>query len=545
MRAKIMLVLLFFVTSAACFGEWIYIGEGTSGWWGGPRYAAPTGRYITQARFVVTAANPGSPVHLTFSHFDGTSDYEDIGNVEAGKAYSSSVFPDSSGFGSTADANYHEVTAQWYVDVHDLSLDAPVISPSGGFIRPGAGISLSASASGAPAPEIRFTTNGAEPTTSSQLYAFPITSNSDITVKAIAVWRGMVSQISARTFAIGWSSPDIFPASGGFQVGDEVEVTVTNSPGNNGEGMILFRYTYGPGQTAWTQYANPILVTETSTIEAKVSGTDGESGVVSAAYEFILEKAATPVITPTGGIFTELPAVEITCATQGTTIYYTVNGTEPSKTSSAYSGPLSLSGSCRVKAFAAKPNMGDSDKVSRAYILDDPLPQGNGTGDAYTGYLDTRNGLFCQYETLGNDGLLDDIIRLDSDWAGGGSGGSGNTGNGSGTGTGGTTGGDSGGGSGNGGTGSGTGNTGDTSGGTTSYTTYTTNGGDSIYNNTSNTYNSGGGDTDYLGLGAVGAAALLPFIMGESGHTSIYGGDGDDEIKKEVEPWAGRIFFTK
>ncbi|MFZ2654530.1 MAG: FN3 associated domain-containing protein [Victivallales bacterium] len=427
-------------------------------------------------------------------------------------------------------------------EVTVTSLDVPTISPPGGIVRPDTLICI-LPPEGFPGSQIFYTTDGSIPTSSSMPYLYPFMISGGMTVRAIACYGGLKSAVNTRTFQIGWAPPEIFPPSAGFQVGDEVEVTVTNSPNNNGEGAILFRYSYGSGQTSWTEYVNPIIVTETSTIEAKVAGTDGESDVVSATYEFILENVATPVITPTGGAFTELPAVEISCATQGATIYYTTNGTEPSKTSSVYSGPITLTGSSRVKAFAAKVNMGDSDKVSRAYVLDDPLPQGDGTNDAYNDYLDTRNGLWYQYETLQDDGVLDDIIDLDDEWANGGVD----------TGAGGADGGDTGGGTDNGdGSGDAGGNTDDsgsdtggTSGGTS---TSTTNEGDSNYYSSSNTYNSydnSSGNTDYLSLGAIGAIGVLPFIMKQETHPSVNGGSASDEERNENDSWSKRINFTK
>ncbi|MFZ2654529.1 MAG: chitobiase/beta-hexosaminidase C-terminal domain-containing protein [Victivallales bacterium] len=409
-----------------------------------------------------------------------------------------------------------------------VPFEGPVISPPGGIIRPSTPISIASSS--VETPLIYYTTDGADPTTSSIFYEYPFALSSSATVKAIAVYEGVTSKISAKTFQIGWSPPEIFPSSAGFQVGDEVEVTITNSPNNNGEGTIVFRYNYGPGQTSWTEYVNPIIVTETSTIEAKVAGSGGESDIVSATYEFVLEKVETPVISPTGGAFTELPAVEIGCVTQGATIYYTTNGTEPSKTSAVYAGPITLTGSSRVKAFAAKANMGDSDKVSRAYILDEPLPQGDGTGEDYNNYLSARNGLFDQYETLQDDGILDDIIDLDDDWTNGGDD----------TGTGDTDGGGTTGGTGDGG---GTGDTDGTTGGTS---TSTTNEGDSNYYTTSNTYNSydnSSGDTDYMGLGAIGIIGMLPFLMKSESAPTVYDGGssgGEDDVN-----YSKIIYFTR
>ena len=60
----------------------------------------------------------------------------------------------------------------------------------------------------------------------------------------------------------------------------------------------------------------------------------------------------TPVINPNGGTFTEAQTVTITCATEGTTIYYTTDGSEPDDESIEYEGSITVDHTMTIKAKA-------------------------------------------------------------------------------------------------------------------------------------------------------------------------------------------------
>ena len=63
---------------------------------------------------------------------------------------------------------------------------------------------------------------------------------------------------------------------------------------------------------------------------------------------------AAPVIAPEGGYFTSDPHVTISCPTDGATIYYTTNGTEPSSTNHADQITFSTTKKTTIKAIAVK-----------------------------------------------------------------------------------------------------------------------------------------------------------------------------------------------
>ena len=63
---------------------------------------------------------------------------------------------------------------------------------------------------------------------------------------------------------------------------------------------------------------------------------------------------AKPTINPGGGSFLTSQEVSISCTTEGATIYYTLNGNDPTTSSTQYTAPFTLTATTTVKAFAVK-----------------------------------------------------------------------------------------------------------------------------------------------------------------------------------------------
>ncbi len=83
----------------------------------------------------------------------------------------------------------------------------------------------------------------------------------------------------------------------------------------------------------------------------------------------VLEQVAAPTFDPAAGEVNPGTNVNISCATSGATIHYTVDGTEPTSSSAAYSSPIEITATTTIKAIAVKEGMADSEVATATYTV--------------------------------------------------------------------------------------------------------------------------------------------------------------------------------
>lgn len=123
----------------------------------------------------------------------------------------------------------------------------------------------------------------------------------------------------------------------------------------------------------------------------------------------VIETVEAPVIDPAGGAFTSVQTVKITTATEGATIYYTLDGKTPTEESEVYSEPISVDGITTIKAVAIKEGMNNSEIVTAKYII---LAHAGTATDPYTvadarKAIDAGAGVTDVYAT----GIVSEIIE--------------------------------------------------------------------------------------------------------------------------------------
>jgi Chitobiase/beta-hexosaminidase C-terminal domain/Legume lectin domain/Fn3 associated len=101
-----------------------------------------------------------------------------------------------------------------------------------------------------------------------------------------------------------------------------------------------------------------------------------------------LPAASTPVITPSSGTFSSPQTVTITDATAGSTIYYTLDGSQPTTSSTKYAGAFTVSTTTTVKAVATAPNFTQSNTATSVITI-----QSGGTTTINFGSGFTATGL--------------------------------------------------------------------------------------------------------------------------------------------------------
>lgn len=78
---------------------------------------------------------------------------------------------------------------------------------------------------------------------------------------------------------------------------------------------------------------------------------------------------AKPVISPAGGSYQEAQTVTISCATEGATIYYTLDGSVPNETSTPYTGAITIDTDATLRAVAIKGADRSEVAVANYYFL--------------------------------------------------------------------------------------------------------------------------------------------------------------------------------
>ena len=97
----------------------------------------------------------------------------------------------------------------------------------------------------------------------------------------------------------------------------------------------------------------------------------------------------TPVLDPAPGNYAGNPLVTITCATSGAQIYFTNDGSEPTRNSFPYVNPFNVNRGTAIKAKAFKPGWDDSATASAFYSGITPAP-----------VIETESGNYNEYVTV-------------------------------------------------------------------------------------------------------------------------------------------------
>lgn len=170
------------------------------------------------------------------------------------------------------------------------------------------------------------------------------------------------------------------------------QITFTYSGGNGNSGKIYLAYS--TDNVTWTAIT---LTTGEQGSNATTDMTFQFDEIASAYYAVILDKGSkasanwrwdnvnitfdelestistvsTPTFTPAAGTYNEAQDVEIRTSTDGATIYYTTDGTDPDETSTEYTAAIPVAETMTIKAIAVKDGYTDSEIATAEYTIVD------------------------------------------------------------------------------------------------------------------------------------------------------------------------------
>ncbi len=113
---------------------------------------------------------------------------------------------------------------------------------------------------------------------------------------------------------------------------------------------------FGASTTPAASLYNTNTNTNTKYLDSSVENiTQNSDGTVSFLFRGV-SNVATPTFSPAAGRYETAQTVTISCETSGAVIYYTLDGTTPTTSSTVYSSPLTISETTTVKAMAFADN---------------------------------------------------------------------------------------------------------------------------------------------------------------------------------------------
>ena len=323
---------------------------------------SPAGGIYTQATPVVlTTATAGATIHYTT---DGSEPDEDS------ELYTTAIVVQ---LNSTVTINAKAFKAGWqpsttthesYTVTGQVIITPPVFSLTSGVYTSPQTVAINT-----PIPAdaiIRYTTDGNDPTSTSEIYDGPIdlSLNQTVTLKARAFRENWIpSPLYSSTYVMTGqvTLPTVLfaPPAGTYQTAQAISINPPLLPTD-----ATLRYTLDGSEPSQFSpaYTNPIQLGTNSTTTIKVKGfrTDWTPSETASATYVITGQVAflTPVFTPAPGVYTTAQQIHVNDTLPADAIVrYTIDGTDPTELSPQYTDPINLpletSLTLKVRAFKA------------------------------------------------------------------------------------------------------------------------------------------------------------------------------------------------
>ena len=355
-----------------------------------PSFSPIEGTYLSEQTIQISCATSGAIIHYTLDGTDPTassSTYSsEIGITQAttikARAYKSSMKASA-----IASATY------------EFNIAGIQVYPASGTYYSSQTVAMSHITQGT---VIHYTIDGTDPTITSPTYSVPITVDRSLTLKARGFKEGWTpTPIVAAVYTFVVPTIYISPLGGAFTTPQTITISTT------APGTIVHYTTNGdePTETSAT-YTDPVLIEGNTILKAKgfMAGWT-PSMTVSATYAF---NVTPPAFSIAAGTYYNTFDVSMSTPTAGATMRYTLDGSDPTASSTLYTAPVAISSSSTLKAKAFKNNWNDSGIASVSYTLKVVAPTFNPLPDTYTTpqsvtIATTTPGTEIYYTTDGSD----------------------------------------------------------------------------------------------------------------------------------------------
>ncbi|MEI6834313.1 MAG: chitobiase/beta-hexosaminidase C-terminal domain-containing protein, partial [bacterium] len=352
-----------------------------------PVISKGTGSYAGSQIVTLGSSTPGATVYYTLDGSEpsrSSSQYSEPLVISSSQTLKAFAVLNNWEDSSTSIASY---TINDYVDSPTFSV------PSGGY-GPPQSVSIISGTLGA---TIYYTIDGSTPTTSSLVYSEPIGVSSGMTIKAFATKEFYSdSPVVTAVYSINGSvaTPTASLGSGSYTNAQSVDL-MSATPG----AQIYYTVDGSVPSSSSTPYYGPILVAVSQTIRAMASKAGfSPSGSSSFVYS-VTGTVQAPSFSVGSGSYANEQYVSLSSSTPGASIYYTLDGAVPSRSSLKYASPITVAMSRTVKAFAVLSGWEDSSPSSESYVILEKAA--TPTADIVPGFYSTARSVSLSTATGG------------------------------------------------------------------------------------------------------------------------------------------------
>jgi trimeric autotransporter adhesin len=326
-----------------------------------PAFLPAAGTYITPQTVTIQDATPGAVVfYTTDGSAPGTASAQYVAPIAVGVNETLKAIAIAPGYSlSAAASGAFTITPP---------AATPTFSLAAGTYLSAQTVTIADATSGA---TVYYTVNGTTPTTASTKYTAPIVVSATETLKAIAIATGFsLSIVASASYTITppAATPTFSPAAGTYTAAQTVKIADA-TPG----AAVYYTIDGTTPTTSSPKYTAPIVVSTTETLKAVAIATGFSLSDVSSAAYTIAPAAAAPTFSPVGGSYLASQTVTIVDTTVGATIYYTVDGTTPTTSSTKYTAPFKVTTTETVNAVAVAPDFAPSLVGSVSYAISSHL----------------------------------------------------------------------------------------------------------------------------------------------------------------------------